>query len=59
VRHAGSFGFNIVVVNGYPAPDDDRFVLRIGFADLSDETAAQVTAGITAWVPGVSEAQRR
>jgi hypothetical protein len=59
VRHAGSFGFDFVVVDGYPAADDDRFVVRIGFADLPDETAAQVTAGITAWVAGVSGAQRR
>ncbi|MBV8458424.1 MAG: hypothetical protein JO122_17620, partial [Acetobacteraceae bacterium] len=59
VRHAGSFGFDFVVVDGYPAADDDQFVLRIGFADLPGETAAQVTTGITAWVAGISGAQRR
>jgi hypothetical protein len=58
VRHAGSFGFDFVVVDGYPAAEDNRFVLRIGFGDLPDETAARVTEGISAWT-GISGAERR
>jgi hypothetical protein len=49
VRHAGSFGFDFVAIEGFFDTALQRQLLRVAAADLPEAVSTRVTNGITAW----------
>ena len=49
VRHAGSFGFDFVAIEGYFDTAVERYLLRIAAADLPKAISARISEGIAAW----------
>jgi len=47
VRHAGSFGFDFLAIDGFFDTGADRNVLRLAFADFPTELCARLADGIT------------
>jgi hypothetical protein len=49
IRCAGSFGFDFVVADAFPAAEGDRFILRIAVADLPWEIVHAVACQVADW----------
>jgi hypothetical protein len=49
VRHAGSFGFDFVAVEGFFDTGTNEHLLRVAMADLPSPLCARVTGGISDW----------
>jgi len=49
VRHAGSFGFDFVAVEGFFDTEIDRHVIRVAVADLPTYISKQVAEQVVAW----------
>ena len=49
VRHAGSFGFDFVAIEGFFDTDANQHLLRVAMADLASPICARVTDGILDW----------
>jgi hypothetical protein len=49
VRHAGSFGFDFVAIDGYFDTDTERHLVRVAAADLPEAVSARISDGITGW----------
>src|SRR5439155_11062423 len=49
VRHAGSFGFDFVAIEGFFDTAVEGYLLRIAAADLPQAVSTRITDGITAW----------
>ncbi len=54
VRHAGSFGFDFAVVDAFPAPGSDNYILRMAIADLPLAVVDAVVARTAAWTTAAS-----
>jgi hypothetical protein len=52
VRHAGSFGFDFCVLDGFPDPGGERFVVRLAFPDLPTQIADELAGAIAKWWRG-------
>jgi hypothetical protein len=53
-RHAGSFGFDFVVIDAFPAIGSDRHILRMAIADLPAAIVDAIVAGTAAWEASAS-----
>jgi hypothetical protein len=49
VRHAGSFGFDFVAVEGFFDTEVNQHLLRVAMADLPSSICTRVTDGIADW----------
>jgi hypothetical protein len=49
VRHAGSFGFDFVAIEGFFDTAGERYLLRVAAADLPKAVSARVADGIATW----------
>jgi hypothetical protein len=49
VRHAGSFGFDFVAVDGFFDTAAQRHLLRVAAADVPTAISARIADGIARW----------